>query len=771
MHRFYSDTTFVPRHPSRLNPSHHDRPSRGLPIGVVQRGTMSMPTSPVMGMRKVCFDADLGGGGDDVAFTGQSQRAQETVTEQPQIPQHVSPLDIRLPATAGGAPTWNEINPCSPVPGSASTVPPHSASKSPHSDLSPPATAPIQPTSNFTMAPQPAHLSPTPTPTTALALGPIYDSDITTTTPTTSTSSYHNIVVNPDPNGMANVHSAHDQTNEDTGVIVGVGVEEEFGSGEGGRKKRVQVRNACTNCQRACKKCSNTRPCERCVKHGLDDCVDSTRKPRKTGVKRGPYKRRASKYDTIGPFFGKSYATSSQSAAGRLSHTSQSANQAHTGFRANPSVPLNGGNTNTLTNNSMIHGSIHTHLLSDTYRSVPLTQLQLRAIASYTHVQPKLGGAHLPTTQHVVPTYLPPGPRTGIGAGINPSMAAAFAEANANASSLAQALSAALTGPRWINGQRLDPNAAVQPSGASSAMSGGITTSDSANPVARAPRHKGDGGKVGSASRTTATTKQKYRIVTAPKPLYPKTSTTFPISLNGDKDDPFSRAVSPIRQFGPDSSGLELEIFKHKRGKEGEDGVPVPSPKTRKGSGMGLEMSEGQDTSQEDVAGHQTILHAQEHTVVTNAEQQLVQFYGIAQTQTPAISQSASATNAKYETNPTTTTTANTSTSIGGPPSHNFKIHRPSLRTLISHSTSTSRAPSPDREREAAQSPTLFDQPMNMDEVDLQLRDWQGWTREDDGDGHGEENEALIDGFGTIQEEENGMGTTVDLGFESMFSG
>ncbi|ORX35865.1 hypothetical protein BD324DRAFT_507557 [Kockovaella imperatae] len=59
------------------------------------------------------------------------------------------------------------------------------------------------------------------------------------------------------------------------------------------RKKRAQVRIACTHCQKACKKCSNTRPCERCVKYGLKDCIDSVRKPRKTGVKRGPYKRRS----------------------------------------------------------------------------------------------------------------------------------------------------------------------------------------------------------------------------------------------------------------------------------------------------------------------------------------------------------------------------------------------------------------------------------------------------------------------------------------------
>jgi hypothetical protein len=29
-----------------------------------------------------------------------------------------------------------------------------------------------------------------------------------------------------------------------------------------------------------------SRPCERCVKYGLPDCIDSMRKPRKTGVKR-----------------------------------------------------------------------------------------------------------------------------------------------------------------------------------------------------------------------------------------------------------------------------------------------------------------------------------------------------------------------------------------------------------------------------------------------------------------------------------------------------
>ncbi|KAN0060332.1 hypothetical protein ACQY0O_007661 [Thecaphora frezii] len=64
--------------------------------------------------------------------------------------------------------------------------------------------------------------------------------------------------------------------------------------GVGIRPKRKQVKNACVNCQKACKKCDEGRPCSRCVKYGLTDtCQDSARKERRRGVKRGPYKRRA----------------------------------------------------------------------------------------------------------------------------------------------------------------------------------------------------------------------------------------------------------------------------------------------------------------------------------------------------------------------------------------------------------------------------------------------------------------------------------------------
>lgn len=62
----------------------------------------------------------------------------------------------------------------------------------------------------------------------------------------------------------------------------------------GMRPKRKQVKNACVNCQKACKKCDEGRPCTRCIKYGLtDSCQDSLRKERKRGIKRGPYKRRA----------------------------------------------------------------------------------------------------------------------------------------------------------------------------------------------------------------------------------------------------------------------------------------------------------------------------------------------------------------------------------------------------------------------------------------------------------------------------------------------
>ncbi|KAJ7929387.1 hypothetical protein B0H13DRAFT_948281 [Mycena leptocephala] len=67
------------------------------------------------------------------------------------------------------------------------------------------------------------------------------------------------------------------------------------------RLKRMQVKNACTKCQKACKKCDQARPCLRCVKYGYaaEECMDSQRKERKKGAKRGPYKKRDGKGNNI----------------------------------------------------------------------------------------------------------------------------------------------------------------------------------------------------------------------------------------------------------------------------------------------------------------------------------------------------------------------------------------------------------------------------------------------------------------------------------------
>ncbi|TRM59464.1 hypothetical protein BD626DRAFT_508393 [Schizophyllum amplum] len=59
------------------------------------------------------------------------------------------------------------------------------------------------------------------------------------------------------------------------------------------RSKRRQVKNACTLCQKSCKKCDEARPCLRCVRYGVPErCVNSQRKERKKGTKRGPYRKR-----------------------------------------------------------------------------------------------------------------------------------------------------------------------------------------------------------------------------------------------------------------------------------------------------------------------------------------------------------------------------------------------------------------------------------------------------------------------------------------------
>jgi hypothetical protein len=62
------------------------------------------------------------------------------------------------------------------------------------------------------------------------------------------------------------------------------------------KPKRKQVKNACINCQKACKKCDDGRPCARCIRYDLKaSCQNSQRKERIKGIKRGPYKKREGK--------------------------------------------------------------------------------------------------------------------------------------------------------------------------------------------------------------------------------------------------------------------------------------------------------------------------------------------------------------------------------------------------------------------------------------------------------------------------------------------
>lgn len=54
----------------------------------------------------------------------------------------------------------------------------------------------------------------------------------------------------------------------------------------------VFISDCLVNCQKACKKCDDGRPCMRCIKYGLEStCVNSARKERRKG-KRGPYKKK-----------------------------------------------------------------------------------------------------------------------------------------------------------------------------------------------------------------------------------------------------------------------------------------------------------------------------------------------------------------------------------------------------------------------------------------------------------------------------------------------
>ncbi|KAJ3216142.1 hypothetical protein HDU67_009869 [Dinochytrium kinnereticum] len=119
-----------------------------------------------------------------------------------------------------------------------------------------------------------------------------------------------------------------------------------------GPRKRKQVKNACVNCQKACKKCDNGRPCPRCVRYGLQSsCQDSVRKERRKGIKRGPYKPKADSESSSRP-----NSPEGISLPGSL--------------LTSPNGPLEGGYPNSL------HGTVMsaTHLQGALHRSQPKYQ-------------------------------------------------------------------------------------------------------------------------------------------------------------------------------------------------------------------------------------------------------------------------------------------------------------------------------------------------------------------------------------------------------------
>lgn len=62
------------------------------------------------------------------------------------------------------------------------------------------------------------------------------------------------------------------------------------------KRRRSQVKIACIHCKKACKKCDEVRPCDRCVRTGnAETCVDAPRKERMKGFKRGVYSKNSSR--------------------------------------------------------------------------------------------------------------------------------------------------------------------------------------------------------------------------------------------------------------------------------------------------------------------------------------------------------------------------------------------------------------------------------------------------------------------------------------------
>ncbi|WWD00934.1 hypothetical protein V866_007872 [Kwoniella sp. B9012] len=682
MQRHFSDTAYLPQVSSRLNPNPNliTRPSRGLPVGTVQqRGTMSMPTSPIM--KKMVIQSTANPGIDlgqeiwdspqtaQAFFSSQFQHQQQQLQQQNnthpgsthnqaqsqdqiqlqnqnQTPNsgfnhHVSPMDLTPSSgyidTLSQPPTTSSLQYISPQSTRFQTQPPNTG--------------------------------------TGMDLGVGMDID--------SPFMDHAGFSNQAPSSTINDRVPQDGI-EDHDMDPGAGTDADTGTV--GRKKRIQVRIACTHCQKACKKCSNTRPCERCVKYGLSDCVDSTRKPRKTGIKRGPYKRRSSKYSATGyPY----PLTSDDGNGGSLKtkmndHQYQFPNQ-----NTNTNTDMN-----TISNHSYVQAGFHLSKINPTRAN--FSHLPHTHTARENHQSPQPGSGsglesnsdplhHQPSSTHSQSITYPPFPKP------TPTATNNLVAAISNALSLPQQ-------SQWVDGQRLPLKSNTN----------GVTLEEE------------NGNEKGKTS-----------------PLYPKTPAgVFPFSLVGGKDDPFSRAVSPIKQFEFGFTSAGKHAYTNGNGnRSGLSGVREESEGEEENSSRSVSTSVSSilplpnDTSTQSIDG--TI---------------------------------ASTDNLRVNTQPMISSPVPMGPGTGActPFVLPSKIRKPSLKTLMS--TSTSRAPSPTATTHThgmpnalndihieLQSPTLFTACADDSGMLLDVDGIEGWNtpwsgKNEDGGGEGDDGIRNHDG-------------------------
>ncbi|WVW78065.1 hypothetical protein I302_100016 [Kwoniella bestiolae CBS 10118] len=663
MNRHFSDTAYIPQISSRLNPNINlnpnlnlnpniiTRPSRGLPVGTVQqRGTMAMPTSPIM--KKMVVQAgngDVEGASQNIWDSPQTAQAFFSFQQQ----QQQNNAHQQQPQVSDQA-FDNQVSPMDFTPSSSGFY---------DSTARPPTTSSLQ-----YISPQSAQF-----PNEAASPGQFntpMDMDQIMMSPTIHTASLAPAGKRPNDDDIGNDHD-HDDTDMDNAP----------GAGPGGRKKRIQVRIACTHCQKACKKCSNTRPCERCVKYGLTDCIDSTRKPRKTGVKRGPYKRRSSKYTATGVPYPPS-SDGGNSGTNKNNRFSNSVTPAPIASQASGSIQF--AKTNH-TRAKFPHLPHHIHAQTDHKNLLP--PLPQKLLSTGTTGDGLIH--HPPSSTHAQSITYPPFPKP-TSTITNPS------------SNLVAAISNALSLPQqsqWIDGQRLP-----------------------LNPSAEAVDKEQGPGKT--------------------SPLYPKTPVgSFPYSLVGGRDDPFSRAVSPIKQFefdfGNDSTnaGSEGNIS---RARNGLSGVREESEGVEDASRAEQRQRNAIDTSSTSVPSTLNQSQLSKNTQVGGSACTTTQ-RSLSNLSNPShLRINTSQIQSQQIQSPVPTAGTGAYTPFLAP----TKIRKPSLRTLMS--TTSSRAPSPTIQvgQGEMQSPTLFtadDGGMILDDMEV-WNTWSGNNKDmvvgDEKDGH-----------------------------------